>query len=190
MSHLPYETPPALPGQPPSGGAPAAEAIQAPLVHADIRFEPTDVNVRGVLLVLLGAFVIIGLLLAVVLLLFRGEERHEARAKASSLPLAAQAADRLPPEPRLEQLDRLHEIETSNIGWRDASDESRLHSYGPTDAAGYIHVPIDWAMDEAAKRLPVAESVDSSGKAAPTKSRGLLDAGEPGSDQTIQGPRP
>src|SRR4051812_32440838 len=69
-----------------------------------VRTEPTDVNVRGILYV--GA----GLLVVGVIVQFAGYWTFEAlrgREGNTSQFLLSSQRDRLPPEPRLEQLDRM-----------------------------------------------------------------------------------
>ena len=127
-----------------------------PQTHGAVRTEPTDVNVRGILLV--GA----GLIVVGVIVQLAGYWTFEALrdrvrpGKESRFPLAAQR-ERLPPEPRLEQIDRMKlELEGEPAARIYAAEEQRLERYGWVDEKRQIvHMPIERAMKiiAAEKRL-------------------------------------
>jgi hypothetical protein len=128
--------------------------------HPTVRHERKDVNVRGVLLAV-GMLGVTGIIVHLAgwwifdFLLAREQAR-----KQSEFPLAAEERGRLPPEPRLEEIDRLHAQE-NDVRPSDprAEEQSRLSTYGWVDQkAGIIRIPIDEAMriivEE--KKLPTA----------------------------------
>jgi hypothetical protein len=111
------------------------------------RHEQRDVNIPGLL-------ICAGVLAATVAIAFFaawwGFDYLSARekSKSSAFPLAAQERGRLPPEPRLEEVDRL-EGKMGNIRPMelDAADERMLETYGWVDEkAGVVRIPISRAM--------------------------------------------
>ena len=74
-------------------------------------------------------------------------ETHQAAIKQSPYPLAP-APSHAPcrAEPRLEQIDRLAGVETPNVYEREAAKLQTLNSYGPTAEEGFVHIPIERAM--------------------------------------------
>ena len=111
------------------------------------RHEPRDVDIRGLLISagVLAAAVTIAFLAA-----WWGFDYLSARdkGKPSAFPLAAQERDRLPPEPRLEEIDRLEakklDVPPSELR---AAQQSRLEAYGWVDEkAGVARIPISRAM--------------------------------------------
>ena len=111
-----------------------------------------------------------------------GAEQH---VKKSGFPLAASQNADLPPEPRLEQLDRKADIVTPDVYLREAAKERTLHSYGPTEDKAYIHVPIERAMKLVANKLPVRKEKEDR-----SKEDGLIDAGESNSGRMLRGRSP
>ena len=64
---------------------------------------------------------------------------------------------KLPPEPRLEQLDRMAAVRKLRRYQRLAAKEKALNSYGPTAEKGFVHIPIQQAIKAVAGKLPVAK---------------------------------
>ena len=99
----------------------------------------------------------------------------------------------LPPQPRLDQLDRMTPEESAaDHGYmvpdkQLAAKEKPLHSYGSTAEKGFIQIPIEQAMKAVAGTLPVATE-SSKGHAA--KGNGLLEAGESNSGRMFRGSLP
>jgi hypothetical protein len=111
------------------------------------RHEHRDVNIPGLL-------ICAGVLAATVALAFFAAwwafDYLSARdkSKPSAFPLAAQERDRLPPEPRLEEIDRL-EGKKGNVRPKEvhAGHERMLETYGWVDEkAGVVRIPISRAM--------------------------------------------
>jgi len=108
--------------------------------HGEIRTEHKDVNVRAVLYVGAG-LIVVGIISYIAsYLTFQALQRGEGRATRS------EQRQRLPPEPRLEQVDRMKT-------WGEptpplyAEEEQRLDSYGWVNKEKQIvHIPIERAM--------------------------------------------
>ena len=64
------------------------------------------------------------------------------RSKRSAYPLAPGLSAKLPPQPRLEQLDRITPAEIANGDKQLAAKEKALNSYGATAEKGFVHIPI------------------------------------------------
>jgi hypothetical protein len=154
-------------------------SVEHPLVHS----QPHALPVRGIMVVIVAIIVIGAVVLYLDWIFFRGNEHHQLTAKASTYPLASASAGKLPPEPRLEPLDRTNGIDTSNVYDRQLAKEQQLNSYGPTDEPGFVHIPIQEAMKMIASKLPVRAQTS---QANLSKSDGLLDGGEPNSGRVFQ----
>jgi hypothetical protein len=157
--------------------------------HPEIKTEPSDVSFTAVAVVL-GTLAVLAVLIHVVLWgFFRKQEQHESAVKRSPFPLAAQPSGSLPPEPRLEPLDRTSGVETSNVFLRLEEKEAATRRYGPTPEEGYVHIPVGRAMDLLAGKLKLparaAPPADAERKAG-----GLTDSGESNSGRMYrEGPR-
>src|SRR5689334_1652084 len=82
---------------PPPGG------LQHPTVH----YERSDINFRWIFGILIGAAVLAAIIHYAVLRFFYGYQDYEAAMKSSHYPLAPVSSGSLPPEPRLEQINRM-----------------------------------------------------------------------------------
>src|SRR5581483_12182278 len=123
--------------QPPPGG----------LEHASVSYEHSDVNFRWILGLLIGAMILAAVVFYAILRFYHDYADYEASVKQSQYPLATDNG-RLPREPRLEQLNRLADIEKGNVYLRQEAKEEALYSYGSIAGEGeYVHVAIEQAMD-------------------------------------------
>lgn len=109
-----------------------------------------------------------------------GQQQAKGR---SQYPLSPGLNPRLPPEPRLEQIDRLAGAGVSNVSKMLAEKEKVLNSYGPSEEKGFVHVPIQEAIKATAGKLPVRKPPP--GRAV--KDKGLTDAGESNSGRMFRG---
>jgi hypothetical protein len=155
--------------------------------HPEIRTEASDVSFTGVAIVL-GTLVVLAVIMLVVLWgFFVKQQQHESAVKRSPFPLAAQPSNTLPPEPRLEPLDRTSGVESSNVYLRLEQKEEALIRYGPTHEEGYVHIPVGRAMDLLAGKLPARAAPAGE---AERKAGGLTDSGESNSGRMYrEGPR-
>jgi hypothetical protein len=163
-----------------------ADEIRHPdgrIEHPSVRHEPTDVQFGPILLILIGSAGFAVVVLVALWWFFAGYRDYQARVKESPFPLAPGPSTAVPPEPRLEQIDRNAGVVRENVYVREATREEVLRTYGPTDEEGYIHIPIDQAMALLAKKPPA--------HAQPPRDRGwreggLVDAGEPNSGRLFR----
>lgn len=151
--------------------------------HPCVRHERSDASF-GWILGLLGAAVVVGALVHwTVWAFFKDYRDYQNEVKKSPYPLAPTPSSALPPEPRLEPLDRTSGIESSNVGLRQTVKLDRLSRYGPTDEKGFVHIPIGKAMDRLAGKLP-ARDRQPGGRSE--TANGLVDSGEPNSGRMLR----
>jgi hypothetical protein len=143
-----------------------------------VRYERRDAPLRPVLIILAAAIGFAVIHFWIVSWFMRRSEARQAAIKRSDFPLAASQTRSLPPEPRLEMIDRLEN--DANIESRLLAQEKALHSYGPTQENGYVRIPIDEAMKRVAGQLPARE------ERTETRSNGLVDHGAPNSGRMLQ----
>src|SRR5262249_23663709 len=137
------------PRRPGKKGSAMADEVRHPdgrIEHPSVRHEPTDVRFGPILYILLSTTGFAIVVLIALWWFFAGCRDYQARIKESPFPLAPTPSTALPPEPRLEQIDRNAGVQRENVYVREASREDILRSYGPTDEEGFIHIPIDRAM--------------------------------------------
>jgi hypothetical protein len=188
MSETPAERPAESgplqePVRPPPELPPVVRRPDGSLEHPEVRYEKRDVRVKWVVGVLLVACCIAALHYFLALEFFWSQMRGQAALKKSPFPLSPHPSEQLPAEPRLEAIDREAGIESGNVFEREVRKEQILHSYGPTDEKGYVHIPVGKAMELLAGKLPVRER--PSGQ--PVKDNGLVDSGEPNSGRMLRG---
>jgi hypothetical protein len=120
----------------------------------DVQYEPSDVNIRGVLAFGLGLIVVAVALHFGIWLLFQAFAARETVRVAPEYPLAAGQENRLPPEPRLQTNPR------QDLKDLRAAEDDVLNQYGWVDKnAGVVRIPIDEAMKLVLRKgLPVRSS--------------------------------
>jgi hypothetical protein len=147
-----------------------------------VRRERTDISFRAILVVLVCAIAFAVVVQFVLLVFFYDYRDYQARIKRSPFPLAPTPSEALPPEPRLEQLDRMSGIENSSVYQRQLSKEDVLRSYGTTDDEGFLRIPIGQAMDYLQKKLPARAGPQPSRR----KDSGLVTGGESNSGRVFR----
>jgi hypothetical protein len=155
--------------------------------HPGVSYERGDIGFRWLLAIVAGACCVLAVLGSLVWRFYWFQERAQEEVKKSAFPLAPGLSAKLPPQPRLEQLDRLTAVESVAADKRLAAKEKALNSYGPTAENGFVHIPIQQAIKVIAGNLPIAKE-SSQGCAA--HSNGLLEAGESNSGRMFRGPLP
>ncbi len=187
-------------GRPDGHEAAETRHTNGPLEHPEVRYEEKDIRWGCILALIVTTCVIGAVMYFAVWRFYWSQEAAEEKAKRSPYPMAPVPSTALPPEPRLEELDR-----GPGLGQRDrrqrmtpmttdeataadkqlADEETQLNHYGPTAEKGFVHIPIEEAIKEVAGHLPV------DAKAAPGRdANGLLDAGQSNSGRMFQGPLP
>jgi hypothetical protein len=149
----------------------------ARIEHATVRHEPTDADLRWIGGMVAGAAIVCVLLFYLVLLFFHQCSDSLAEQRKSRFPLANEAG-KLPPEPRLEQLDRMTLNPSVNGYGRQWAKLEILYSYGDTAEPGFIHVPIDKAMALLANKLPARSRSQTVNAMMATEIWGLLGASQ------------
>jgi hypothetical protein len=152
--------------------------------ESTVRYERKDIRFGCLLAVMLVAAGVVAVLGYTVWRFFWWEARSQDARNRSAYPLRAPSIQ-LPPEPRLEQLDRMARTEGADVYDNLAADEKQLNSYGATDEKGFVHIPIQKAMQTIAGQLRVRKQ--SPGSAA--TDNGLLDSGESNSGRIFRGER-
>jgi hypothetical protein len=151
--------------------------------HPWVRHERTDVSFRAILIVIVGAMIFAAAMHFVLLVFFYDYRDYQNAIKKSPWPLAATPSTRLPPEPRLEQLNRIEQLPSSDAFYRELPREQWLDRYGPTNEEGYVHIPIGRAIDLLAGKLPARKPVPGQAR---RHDAGLIDAGEPNSGRLFR----
>jgi hypothetical protein len=152
------------------------------LEHPSVRFEKTDASLPAILTIM-GCAIVLAILMHVILwVFFTSYGRQLDVARKSEFPLAPTPSTALPPEPRLEQLDRLEGNAVVDVYARQRDKEAALKSYGKSEEAGYVHIPIETAMQHFASKLPVRKHQP----AGPHRDLGLVDAGESNSGRLLR----
>jgi len=133
-------------------------AEHTPLVHDErnpaVHHEETDVDLRAILAFGAGLVAVAIAVHILIWLLFRFFDAQAARRDVVEYPLAAEQADRLPPEPRLQTNPRqdLQDLRTQ--------ETDTLTTYGWVDRNnGVVRIPIDDAMKLVVQRgLPARQA--------------------------------
>jgi hypothetical protein len=195
-------------GDQPDG--PETEEVSYPdsrIEHAAARYEPKDIRVGWLVAVVATVCCYAVLHYYGVWRFFRFQEHDQAEAKKSPYASASASSPTLlppgnggdwrevytgvpppaplPPQPRLDQLDRMTPEESAAVNMQLAAQIKALHSYGPSAEKGFVRVPIEEAMKAVAATLPVAK-----GPPPGRDANGLLDAGESNSGRMFRGPLP
>ncbi len=142
--------------------------------HPSVRYEHSDASFGWVLGLIIGA-AILGVIIFFAVLGFLDHSADTMAVKRGSrFPLAGGPSKVLPPEPRLEQLNRLSGIAASNGDAREAGKLGVLNSVGPTKEAGFAHIPIERAMQLLAGKLPARAAHASVAALSDASTVGLL----------------
>lgn len=151
--------------------------------HPWIGFETRDARFSVIIVIMAVIACFAAAQFYVVLCFYRHQVKQQAEAKKSPYPLAPAPSAQAPLEPRLEQIDRLKGIARENVYRRELVKEAVLHSYGDTSDEGFVHIPIEQAMQLVAGKLKVRADQP----AAPHHDRGLVDGGESNSGRLFRG---
>jgi hypothetical protein len=150
-----------------------------------VHYERKDIRFGCLLAALIAGMCVLATVGYVTWKVLWFQASEEYAAKRSSYPLSPGLSKTLPPEPRLEQIDRMARTSDTDVGERLAAKERVLNSFGPADEKGFVHVPIEKAINSVAGSLPVRK------QNRPRKEgRGLLDSGEPNSGRMFRGETP
>jgi hypothetical protein len=153
--------------------------------HPLARFEPKDIRVGWLVVLLVGVCCFAATQYYLIWRLFWYQAHAQERVKTSLYPWSPAGSTAMPPEPRLEQVDRLAGVDSSDADKQRVAQEKVLRSFGPTGDKGFVHIPIEQAMKAVAGKLPVAKQASPSRAA-----NGLLEAGQSNSGRMFRGSSP
>ena len=176
------------PVEPPRGDEP--QEICYPdgrIEHPGVPYERGDIGFRGLLGVIVGACCVLAVLGFLVSRFYWFQERRQEAVTRSPYPLAPGLSAKLPPQPRLEQLDRITPAEVANGDKQLAAMQRALNRYGATAEKGFVHIPIQEAMKAVVGDLPVARESSPGGV---VHASGLLESGESNSGRMFREPTP
>jgi hypothetical protein len=154
--------------------------------HSEVRYEPRDISFAGILIVALACCAVGAGVLVGVRALYRVTVESRRPTGAATFPGLHGPSVDLPPEPRLEQIDRLAKTPASNVSRWEQGEEKQLETYGPSDEKGFVHIPLDRAMKLLAGRLPTRKASDK----PKFPDRGLVDDGASNSGRMFRGGQP
>jgi hypothetical protein len=155
--------------------------------HPGVPYERGDIGFRGLLGVIVGACCVLAVLGFLVSRFYWFQERTQEAVTKSLYPLSPGLSAKLPSQPRLEQLDRMTAAELANSDKQLAAMQRALNRYGATAEKGFVHIPIQEAMQAVAGDLPVAKQSSRGGAA---HSSGLLESGASNSGRMFREPSP
>jgi len=151
--------------------------------HPNVSRETRDVRFRPVLMFVLISLAVGSATLFGIWRFYLERMRNAEAVGASSYPLAPRGAPALPPMPRMEQLDRTAGFESEGAEL-ERRDLGKLDRVGQTDQPGFVHIPIEDAMDLVVSKLPVRKNPPEPQQA--NKSRGLVGAGDANSGRVLR----
>lgn len=183
-------TEPAAPSRAPEGREEELppEEIHQPegqVEHPRIHHERSDLSARLVYALLVAATCIAVVHYYLVWQMYWYKAAWQEEQKRPPYPASPLPAERLPAEPRLEQLDRLAGVEVADGYKRLVAKEWLLHRYGRGEERGFVHIPIEQAMQIVAGQLPVHAA-----RPPNLHDQGLVDWGDPNSGRLFRGECP
>ncbi len=156
------------------------------LEHPEVRYEGSDANFRWIFTILLGAVAVGLVIMGVVWFFFYQFRDYQAQIKQSPFPLATGPSTAVPLPPRLEQIDRMAGVESPNVFERESAKLEVLDSYGATAEEGFIHIPIERAIQVLLENKTLKSRPEPPADQL-RRSSGLLDAGEPNAGRLFNG---
>jgi hypothetical protein len=150
--------------------------------HPTVRYETRDIPFGWILALLLLACGIAAVHYYVIAKFFWAREGSLATERKSPYPLMPQPSSQRPPEPRLEQIDRLDHVPAADAFGLEEPRQKALRRYGTTDERGVVRIPIEKAIKVTADKLSVRKTPWPHTE----KASGLLDGGEPNSGRVYR----
>src|ERR1700685_190109 len=103
---------------------PRENGSEEPAENPEIRYEVKDVRFRGVLIATVAGACIAALIIGLVYAFFRADTNRLALRRESNFPLAEHPSETPPPEPRLEQIDRVAGNQRENVFLSETAKEN------------------------------------------------------------------
>ena len=165
---------------------PNAGSESSPPVRPENRYEETDASFRGVTIVAIAGCVIGAAVFVAVRGFYWAALESQPPARATTFTAPENPTEQLPPEPRLELLDRQQKTPASNVSRWEQGEEKALETYGTSDEKGFVRIPLKEAMQIVVGQLPSRKPADQ----PKYPDRGLIDAGESNSGRMFRGGSP
>jgi hypothetical protein len=179
-------------GQPtpeePMSGQQTEQEGEDELRHPSVSYERRDAPFGWILVVAVCFVCLLAGVFAGIYAYFWADMTHLSVRRESEFPLAEHPSTALPVGPRLESIDQMAGISRPNVFLRQLAKEEQLKHYGPTQEKGFVHIPIDRAMQFmqlSAEYFPVRAKPPSGGK-----DNGLVDYGASNSGRMFRGTPP
>jgi hypothetical protein len=161
----------------------------APPVRPDNRYEERDVSFRAVMIVTIASCVVGVVVFFGVRGFYWAAIKSDVRGDAALAPAdrpSDKPTEQLPPEPRLELLDRLQKTPASNVSRWEQGEEKSLEKYAPSDEKGLVRIPLELAEELMPSRLKARPASE----VPKFRDKGLVDAGESNSGRMFRGAKP
>jgi len=163
---------------------PSAEAserrwLDGRIEHPGVLHENSDIKFRGIGVTVLVIAAALAAVIGAVRLFVQERKASDPDQAQRSAESPARIA--LPPAPRLEAIESPTPADSS-FAAAQREREDRLHNHGPTDEPGFVHVPIEKAIEKMAKdsqtQMPSSQRNIKSG--------GLVGGGEANSGRVFR----
>jgi hypothetical protein len=171
------------------GAHPGSEPSPAPPLRPDNRYEERDVSFRAVVIVAVAGCAIGGVTFFAVRGFYWAALESRTGGQTALAPAdrpSEKPTEQLPPEPRLELLDRLQKTPASNVARWEQGEEKSLEKYARSDEKGFVRIPLEQAMDLTAGQLKARPASE----VPKFRDKGLVDAGESNSGRMFRGAKP
>jgi hypothetical protein len=117
------------------------------------RHEPTDIHTRPLRIAAIIGGVAMIVICLMLLLLFKYYERTATQPDKELVHTQIRTAVPTAPEPRIQGVPRFHDnVPRADMDQLRAESQQRLQSYGKSDDAGFVRIPIDRAIEILADR--------------------------------------
>src|SRR5580704_5534268 len=137
---------------------PSAGSEASPPVRPENRYEETDASFQGVIIVAVAGCCIGAVVFVIVRGFYWAALESQPPARATTFTAPENPTEQLPPEPRLELLDRQQKTPASNVSRWERGEEKALETYGTSDEKGFVRIPLQEAMHIVVGQLPARKS--------------------------------
>ncbi len=149
-----------------------------------VQYERKDIRFGGLLAAMIAGICILLFVGYGVWRLYWWHADAQAAAKRSQYSPPHRLSVKLPPAPRLEQLDEMaQKAGVPAVAKRLGDEQEELNRYGASEEKGFVHIPIQEAIKATAGKLPIRKQQPSEA----VKDNGLIDAGQSNSGRMFKG---
>jgi|SRR5882724_4114075 len=129
------------------------DAVHPPTAESSARHEPTDID-TGPLKIVAMVFVIAAVVIPLALWrLFKHYEKTATHPDRNMVNSKVQTAGPSAPEPRIQGVPTFHgNVPRADMEQLRRESQQRLNSYGKSEDAGFVRIPIDRAMQILAEK--------------------------------------